>query len=126
MIIMGFLACLDAATQESRDAQVVTPPQGKYPALAEWLHIEGHCDVWFSVDERGHPFAVEPRCTHKIFCFDAKRAVSASKFAPKLVDGVPQVRFRAIYPMTYSMRGSGYSPKSDPRPSEPCESKAIS
>lgn len=114
-----------AWAKQSRDAQLQEPPRTKYPALAELLGIEGHCDVYFAVDERGLPFAVEPRCTHPIFCFDAKRAVSGTKFKPQLIDGVPSVRTRLIFPIIYAMEGSDYSTTDDGGPLNDCEKKAV-
>lgn len=120
------LALLSPIGAQNQDARVKTMPQGKYPMIASWLGVEGFCQVRFSVDEDGYPFAVTPSCTRKIFCFDAKRAVSAATFSPKLIDGVPSIRTDVYFPMEYFFEGSDYSVKTDPRPLELCEERAIS
>lgn len=115
-----------AFAKQTRDVQVEIWPVGRYPRLAEWLNLEGRCDVRFAIDEAGYAFAVQPSCTRKIFCYDAKRAVSAAKFSPKLVDGFPAVRTNVVLPMEYSMKGSAYDPQTDSRPLMPCEELTVS
>lgn len=63
----ALLGVQHAAAKQTREVQLITPPQAKYPTLAEWLGMEGHCEVRFAVDENGNPFAVEPACTLRIF-----------------------------------------------------------
>jgi len=119
------LAVISPAGAQNQDAQVNTLPLTKFPMIASWLRVEGYCEVRFAVDEEGYPFAVTPSCTRRIFCFDAKRAVAAATFSPKLVDGVPSVRTNVIFPLVYLFDGSDYSSVNDPRPLELCEEKAI-
>ena len=115
-----------AFAKQARDVQVEVWPVGKYPALAAWFGIEGRCDVRFAVDQDGYAFAVQPSCTHKIFCFDAKRAVSAAIFLPKLVDGVPTVQTNIVFPIDYYLENSTYEYENDHRPLKPCEELAVS
>lgn len=114
-----------AFAKQNRDAQVDVWPEPRYPALAEWFGWEGYCLVRFAVDERGHPYAVAPECTQRIFCFDAKRAVTGARFLPKLVDGVPAVRINVVFPLEYAFEGSSYDASTDPRRLELCEEIPI-
>lgn len=112
--------------RQTHDARVIEPPTPKYPMLASWLQLEGRCEVRFAVDEDGLAFAVQPACTRPIFCFEAKRAVTAVRFEPKRVDGVPTVRTNIIYPLNWSFHESEYDPGSDPTPLKPCEELSVS
>jgi outer membrane biosynthesis protein TonB len=112
--------------KQDRDARIKSSPQTAYPTLASWFGIEGYCEVRFAIDEEGFPFAVEPACTRKVFCFEAKRAVSGASFYPKMVDGVPTVRTNVVYPMEYFFEGSDYDVEVDRNNLEPCENKAVS
>ena len=126
--LLLFLGCLNglAEARQTHDARVTEPPLPKYPMLASWLNLEGHCLVRFAVDEAGLAFAVQPACSCPIFCFEAKRAVMAVKFEPKRVDGVPQVRTDVFYPLVWSFERSDYTSESDPKPLEPCEKLPVS
>lgn len=124
--VFAALALISPSGAQNQDARVKTMPQGNFPMLASWLRVEGFCQVRLSVDEAGYPFAVTPSCTRKIFCFDAKRAVSAATFSPKLINGVPSVRTDVFFPMEYVFEGSDYSVETDPQPLELCEESAIS
>lgn len=114
-----------ATAQRNHDARILTSPQPNYPNLATWLGIEGHCEVRFAVDEDGFPFSAMASCSLPVFCFEAKRAVMATTFIPKRVDGVEQVRTNIVYPLIFAFRDSDYDADLDPRPLEPCEPKAI-
>jgi len=126
-VVLAFVAFsgISPSGAQNQDAQVKTLPQAKYPMIASWLRVEGYCEVRFAVDEEGYPFGITPSCTRPIFCFDAKRAVAAATFSPKLIDGVPSVRTNVIFPMEYAFEGSDYNLETDPRPLELCEEKAI-
>lgn len=125
LIAALFVMNLSAFSQLNRDSRVIIWPKPNYPQLALWFGWEAYCEVRFAVDEEGHPFAVAPNCSRRIFCFDAKRAVSAAEFSPKLVNGVPTVRPNVIFPLIYSIEGSDYDRTQDDRPLEPCEEKAV-
>jgi len=115
-----------AVAKQTHDVKIQVWPAPKYPMLASWLRLQGHCDVRFSVDEKGYPFAVSPSCTRPIFCFEAKRAVAAAEFDPKRVGGVPQVRSNIVIPLEFSFEGSGYELSKDQRALKPCEQVAVS
>lgn len=115
-----------AWAKQDRDARIKTSPQTAYPTLASWFGIEGYCEVHFAIDEKGFPFGVEPACTRKVFCFEAKRAVAGASFYPKLVDGMPTVRTNVVYPMQYYFEDSDYDVEVDRNNLEPCENKAVS
>lgn len=115
-----------AHAKQTNDAQIKTWPEPKYPMIASWLRLEGHCDVRFSVDEKGFPFAVSPACTRPIFCFEAKRAVSDATFYPKRVDGVPMERLNVVFPLEFAFEGSGYTVEDDQRSLTSCDQKAVS
>lgn len=126
LIVFVVAGPMPATAKQTNDAQIKTWPQGKFPRLASWFNVEGHCDVRFSIDEEGYPFAVTPYCTWKVFCFDAKRAVSGATFIPKRIDGIPVIRTNVVYPMEYAFEGSSYDKADDPRSLELCEAKAVS
>lgn len=115
-----------ASARQTQDAQVKTWPQAKYPPLASWFRWEGYCEVQFAVDEEGYPFAIHPSCTRRIFCFDAKRAVAASDFHPKLVDGVPTVRTNVVFPLHYHFDDHVTDDETLRQRLEPCEERAVS
>lgn len=117
---------LQAGARQTHDVEIKVWPKPKYPMLASWLRLEGQCDVRFSVDEKGYPFAVPPTCTRPIFCFEAKRAVTDAKFDPKRVDGVPRVRSNIVIPLEFSFEGSGYELSKDQRTLQPCDQVAVS
>jgi len=125
LLIAGFWSGL-ADARQTHDAQVTEPPAPKYPMIASWLNLEGHCEVRFAVDEAGLAFAVQPRCSRPIFCFEAKRAVMAVKFEPKRVDGVPRVRTNVYFPLIWAFEGSDYNSETDPRLLEPCQELPVS
>ena len=77
------------------------------------------------MDEEGYPFAIEPSCSRRIFCFDAKRAVAASTFHPKLVDGIPTVRTNVVYPLQYSFNIDEFDEDALKQQLEPCEERAV-
>lgn len=125
-LIAAFFALTGTAfAKQTRDAQVDVWPEPRYPALAEWFGWEGYCLVRFAVDEEGHPYAVSPECTHRIFCFDAKRAVTGARFLPKLIGGVPTIRTNVVFPLEYAFEGSSYDASNDPRSLEMCEEIAV-
>ncbi|MFN3211541.1 MAG: energy transducer TonB [Henriciella sp.] len=115
-----------ALSAQTNDAQILEWPNAKFPMIAGWLGLEGYCDVRFSVDEEGYPFAVTPSCTRRIFCFEAKRAVSESRFDPARVNGIPRIRTNLVFPLTFAFERSPYDEDQDPRPLELCEQKADS
>ncbi|MEM7639943.1 MAG: energy transducer TonB [Pseudomonadota bacterium] len=115
-----------ASARQTQDTRIKTWPKPKYPPLASWLRWDGYCEVRFAVDEEGFPFAIEPACSRKIFCFDAKRAVSASTFYPKLVNGVPTIRTNVVYPLQYSFNFAQYDEDTLRQQLEPCEERAVS
>lgn len=111
-LIAALGSCAVTATSalaQDRDSQPLNPPQPNYPYLASLFHVEGNCDVRFSVDEEGLPFGLMTSCTHPIFCHEAERAVSRVKFLPKLVDGIPTVRTDIIYPLIFQLQS--YNPE---------------
>ena len=108
------------------DAQLKVGPEPKFPMIATWLGLEGHCEVRFSVDENGLPFAITPSCTRPIFCFEAKRAISETVYEPKTIDGIPAIRTKMVFPLSFYFAGSGYVRADDPRPLELCEKHAVS
>lgn len=114
------------ASAQDQDARIKIGPQPKYPMIASWLRIEGYCEVRFMVNERGFVVAPSASCTRAIFCHEAKRAVTASRFSPKLVGGVPVKRRNVVFPLNFFFEGSGDTSKSDPRPLEPCEEIPVS
>lgn len=115
-----------AYAKQTNDAQIKTWPEPQYPMIASWLRLEGHCEVRFSVDEKGFPFAVSPFCTRPIFCFEAKRAVSDATFYPKRVDGVPTERLNLVFPLEFAFEESGYTVEDDTRSLAPCDHVAVS
>lgn len=115
-----------AGAKQTIDIKIKTWPEPKFPMLAALFGSEGHCDVRFGVDENGFAFAVTASCTRRIFCFEAKRAVSEATFDPKTIDGVPVVRTNVVYPLEFFLDGSGYDKDNDPRPLELCEMQAVS
>jgi outer membrane biosynthesis protein TonB len=115
-----------ALSAQTNDAQILEWPKAKFPMVASWLGLEGYCDVRFSVDKNGYPFAVTPSCTRRIFCFEAKRAVSESRFDPAGENGIPKIRTNLVFPLTFAFEGSPYEDDKDPRPIELCEQKAVS
>ncbi|MEM7460433.1 MAG: hypothetical protein AAF331_13285 [Pseudomonadota bacterium] len=114
-----------AAARQTQDTKIKTWPKPEYPTLASWFRWEGYCEVRFAIDEAGFPFAVEPSCSRRIFCFDAKRAVTASTFYPKLVDGVPTVRTNVVYPLQYSFNFEQFDEEAHKLKLEPCEERAV-
>lgn len=114
-----------ALGKQSNEARELKGPRANYPLIASWFNLEGYCEVQFSVDEVGFPFAVTPSCTRRIFCSEAKRAVTDAKFAPKRVNGMAQIRTNVVYPMVFFIDGSGYNKDEDPRQLELCEPKAV-
>ena len=114
------------SAKQTTDIKIKTWPTPKFPMLAAWLGLEGHCDVRFGVDEKGFAFAVAASCTRRIFCFEAKRAVSEATFEPKTIDGVPSVRTNVVFPLEFFLDGSSYDKDDDPRPLELCEMQAVS
>ena len=126
MIVISPAMLFVTHAKQTNDAQIKTWPKPKYPAIASWLGLEGHCDVRFSVDEKGFPFSVSPFCTRPIFCFEAKRAVSAATFYPKRIDGIPVERLNVVYPFEFAFEGSGYTLEGDVKSLAPCDQKAIS
>ncbi|MEL6828370.1 MAG: energy transducer TonB [Pseudomonadota bacterium] len=115
-----------ANSRQTQDTRIKTWPKPKYPPLASWLRWDGYCEVRFAVDEQGFPFAVEPSCSRKIFCFDAKRAVTASTFYPQLVDGVPTARINVVYPLQYSFNFDQFDEEALKQKLERCEERAVS
>ncbi|MHA7901146.1 MAG: energy transducer TonB [Henriciella sp.] len=115
-----------ASAKQTHDARVIKPPVPKYPMLASWLNLEGHCAVRFAVDEAGLPFAIMASCTRPIFCFEAKRSVADTLFEPKRDGGVPVVRGNIVYPLNFAIEGSNYDPETDPTPLELCEELPVS
>ena len=126
LILISAIANGVAEARQTHDARVIDPPTPKYPMLASWLQLEGRCEVRFAIDEDGLAFAVQPACTRPIFCFEAKRAVTAVRFEPKRVDGIPMVRTNIIYPLTWAFHESYYDPGLDPTPLKPCEELSVS
>lgn len=119
------LAVGGAAFAQTREASPLNPPVPKYPYWAAFFGIEGHCDVRFNVDEDGYVFGVLASCSSRMFCHEANRTVSEVRFSPKLIDGVPTVRFNVVYPLTFRLDG-GVGPDADFSPLEPCEEVAVS
>lgn len=87
---------------EDREAQPIQPPRPVYPSLAARAKMPGACDVLFNVDKYGYPFHLRAYCTHKVFCQSAMEAVSAVRFEPKMVGGLPAQRENVVYPLEYN------------------------
>ena len=125
MMILILVGGGSAIAKQIVDSQVKIGPKPNYPMIATWLGLEGYCEVRLTVDENRLPFAITPSCTRPIFCFEAKRAVSATLFEPKTIDGVPTVRPNVVFPLEFFFPGSGYHNEEDPRPLELCEQKPV-
>ena len=126
-IVLASASLLSAAhAEQTEEAEVVVPPQPKYPRLALWFGWEGYCEVEFAIDEGGYAFSVHPMCTRQNFCFQAKRSIVDAKFKPKMSDGVPVVRTNVTYPLEFVMAGSDYDRELDQRPLKSCEKLAVS
>jgi outer membrane biosynthesis protein TonB len=126
ILLASLSSSLPARAQTTVEAEILVPPKPEYPRFALWFGWEGYCEVRFAIDEEGHPFAVEPSCTLRNFCFQAKRSIIDAKFKPKMVDGVAVVRTKMYYPLEFVIAGSDYDSQFDPRPLKPCEERAVS
>lgn len=59
------------------------------------------CQVF--VDTEGQVYNIQASCTHPLFCSESKRAISRVIFAPKIIDGEPQIRENVVYPLEYRL-----------------------
>ena len=126
ILVASLSSFLPAQAETTVEAEILVPPKPEYPRFALWFGLEGYCEDRFAIDEEGHPFAVEPFCTRRNFCFQAKRSIIHAKFKPKMVGGVPAFRTKVYYPLEFVIAGSDYDSQMDPRPLEAYEERAVS
>lgn len=88
----------------TQNAKPISPPVPIYPRRAAERGIEGTCEVTFDVSRRGEPFNVTASCSDRVFVNEAIRAVSKTKFAPKVVDGVSKVLENVVYPLQFRLQ----------------------
>ncbi len=86
-----------------KQLQPISGPAAVYPDRLLERGIQGSCEVRFNVSVRGEPYNIRPDCTHPGFASSAKRAVSASRFSPEIIDGQPVERSNVVYPITYNL-----------------------
>ena len=110
-----------ASANEDRNAQPLTYPAPTYPNAAIRAGLSGNCEVLFDVNKTGAVISPKARCTHKAFCEEAVRAISAVSFAPKQVEGKSVARYGVEYPFQFLLEG--VSPNTDFGPLEACETQ---
>jgi protein TonB len=87
----------------SRVLMAVRAPAPVYPSAAETRRIEGTCEVNFSVDVRGKPYDITPKCSDPVFDTEAKRAVARAEFAPEVRNGQAVERRNVVYPLVFQL-----------------------
>ena len=88
----------------SNDIEILISPQPKFPQLALWLGLAGHCEVDFSLYQYGRILQIEAvRCTSRLFCRSAFDALTESRMRVVDVAGTatPGDRRNIVFPLDY-------------------------
>ena len=103
---LSFAMALSTSAQEAdRDAELIQPPMVEYPDVALWYGMTGYCEVHFTLDPEGHPVNPTPFCSHNVFCWKSKRAISELRMKPAIKNGRPDYRSNIVYPIEFSIEG---------------------
>lgn len=83
-----------------QDAELATAVQPEWP-FDVVPPARANCQVRFNVSELGRPFNIRALCDDDRFLKSAEDALGRAEFVPKLVNGLPVVRYNILQPLEY-------------------------
>ena len=85
------------------DLEVIVHPKPVFPALAEFLHFPGFCEVSLEVSNYTEHKVVDTRCSNYVFCVAAESAVALGQYRVIDVPGTdyPKGVATAVFPFEY-------------------------
>jgi protein TonB len=86
-----------------RDEQPLVRVPPIYPPRAAERGTEGSCDITFDVNPDGSVTNADAVCTSALFKRASERAVEKWKYAPKIVDGEPQMRRGLVVTLDFNL-----------------------
>ncbi|MEM6900692.1 MAG: TonB family protein [Pseudomonadota bacterium] len=97
------LASIIVPTQIRPDREPIPlePPVVSYPSRELAQGIEGECLVYFNIDVSGLTSNIQPDCPSAGFTREARRAISRTRFAPRIVDGEAVRQIGVVYPISF-------------------------
>ena len=97
-VLIAAVSVLPAFAQDPNSQSVRPPSAIELSKAVEEFNLPGSCIVTTDVDKEGKPTNTQAECDPNLYEPAAIRAVSAARFAPKIVDGEPVVRTGVKYP----------------------------
>ena len=101
---LGFGTDTDALPPSHSRPRPLQAPRPTTPYCAVKYGLSGTCEVIFDVSAEGIPINLDPFCSDSIFNKEVVRAVSAVRFAPATIDGVPVEYPGVIYPINFEIQ----------------------
>ena len=87
-----------------RIAKPVSPPLPVYPRQAETRGLSGVCDIRFHLTEMGEPYDLDIECSDSVFNRSAYKAISKTRFMPKIDNGRPVGQRDMLYSIEYKIQ----------------------
>lgn len=81
-----------------------------YPEAMAAEQVSAECDSLFDITASGYVVNLTVKCGHPGFSDSARQAISALRFAPKIVDGVAVTREGVSYPLSYLIHDEDGNP----------------
>lgn len=95
---------ISAAAMLPREVEAISPPRPVYPRAMLAQGISGSCEVLFDLTAQGEPFNIMPKCSHIGFEKESRRAISKTRFIPKVENGQRVAQMNVVYPLKYQIQ----------------------
>ena len=92
-----------SSEEPHNDLEVIVHPKPVFPALAEFLHFPGFCEVSLEVSNYTEHKVMDTRCSNYVFCVATEAAVAIGRYRVIDVPGIeyPKGVATAVFPFEY-------------------------